>query len=96
VNDSENFGSTITEIGVAVATIWQKEIIGTHFEFLKVARAISGIIFENQGAFLKIRGPRLGFIEGQGANCKISGDFLARIYFSKGKQGGLSPPFMDH
>jgi hypothetical protein len=49
VNDSENFGMGITEIRVAVVKIWQKEVIGTYLEFLKVARAISGIIFENQG-----------------------------------------------
>jgi hypothetical protein len=38
---------------------------------------------------LKIRGPRLDFTEGQGANCKIGGDFLAPDYFSMGKYGGL-------
>jgi hypothetical protein len=49
-----------------------------------------------RGVFLKICGPWLDFTEGQGANCKISGDFPVWIYFSKGKHGGLGPPFMDH
>jgi hypothetical protein len=31
----ENFGARITEIRVAVAKIWRKEVIGTHLEFLK-------------------------------------------------------------
>jgi hypothetical protein len=35
VNDSEKFGTRITEIGVAVAKIWQKEVIGTYLEFLE-------------------------------------------------------------
>jgi hypothetical protein len=64
VNDSENFGTRITKIGVAVAKIWRKEVIGTYLEFLEVARAISRFIFENQGVFLKIRGSRLHFTEG--------------------------------
>jgi hypothetical protein len=35
VNDTEKFGTRITEIGVAVAKIWQKEVIGTYLEFLE-------------------------------------------------------------
>jgi hypothetical protein len=46
-------------------------------------------------AFLKICGPRLDFTEGQGANYKIDGDFLAWNYFSMGKYGGLGPPSVD-
>jgi hypothetical protein len=68
VNYSENFGARITEIRVAVAKIWRKEDIGSYLEFLEVARAISGNIFENQGVFLKICGPQLDFTEGKGAN----------------------------
>jgi hypothetical protein len=68
VNDSKNFGAKITKIGVAVAKIWRKEVIGAYLEFLEVARAISGIIFKNQGVFVKICGPRLDFTERQGAN----------------------------
>jgi hypothetical protein len=49
VNDSENFGARIARIGGAVVKIWRKEVIGTYLEFLKVASAISGIIFGNQG-----------------------------------------------
>jgi hypothetical protein len=61
VNDSKNFDARIAQIGVAVAKIWRKEVKGTYLEFLEVAKVISGIIFENQGVFLKIRGPRLDF-----------------------------------
>jgi hypothetical protein len=50
VNDSKNFDARITQIGVAVAMIWRKEVKGTYLEFLEVARVISGIIFENQGS----------------------------------------------
>jgi hypothetical protein len=85
VNDSKNFGTRIAEIGVAVAKIWQKEVIGTYLEFLEVARVISGIIFENQRVFLKICGPQLDFTYGKGANCNIGGDFLVQNYFSVGK-----------
>jgi hypothetical protein len=35
VNDSEKFGARITEIGVAVPKVWQKDDIGTYLEFLK-------------------------------------------------------------
>jgi hypothetical protein len=35
VNDSEKFGATIAKIRVAVARIWQKEVIGTYLEFLE-------------------------------------------------------------
>jgi hypothetical protein len=35
VNDSETFGIRITEIGVAVAKIWRKEVIRTYLEFLE-------------------------------------------------------------
>jgi hypothetical protein len=41
-----------------------------------VARAVSGIIFENQGVFLKICGPRLDFGQVQGVLRKVLG-----IYF---------------
>jgi hypothetical protein len=95
VNDAKNFGARITKIGVAVAKLWRKEVIGTYLQFLKVAIAISRIILKIRVVFLKICGPRLDFTEGQGANCKIGRDFLARIYFAKGKHGGLSPPFVD-
>jgi hypothetical protein len=53
VNDSENFGTRIAKIGVVVEMIWQKEVIGTYLQFLKVTRAISGIIFKNQGVLLE-------------------------------------------
>jgi hypothetical protein len=96
VNDSENFGTRITEIGVAVAKIWRKEVIGTYLEFLEVARAISRFIFENQGVFLKIRGSRLHFTEGQGLIAKLVGIFRRGIIFQWEKHGGLDPPFMDH
>jgi hypothetical protein len=33
--ESEEFGVRITEIGVAVAKIWWKEVIGTYLEFLE-------------------------------------------------------------
>jgi hypothetical protein len=35
VNDSKKFGARITEIGVVVAKIWRKEVIGTYLEFLE-------------------------------------------------------------
>jgi hypothetical protein len=35
VNDSEKFDTRITKIGVAVAKIWQKEVIGAYLEFLE-------------------------------------------------------------
>jgi hypothetical protein len=50
VKDSENFGARITAIGVAVVKIWQKEFWGLICNFWKVARGISGNIFENQGS----------------------------------------------
>jgi hypothetical protein len=56
VKASENFGVRITEIGVAVAKIWRKEFWGLIYIFWKVARGISGIIFENLRGFLKICG----------------------------------------
>jgi hypothetical protein len=34
-SDSENFGTRIAEIGVTVAKIWRKEVIGTYLEFLE-------------------------------------------------------------
>jgi hypothetical protein len=95
VNDYDNFGTRITEIRVAVAKIWRKEVIGTNLEFLEVARVISRIIFKNQRVFLKIRGPWFDFTEEKRANYKIGGDFPAQNYFSVGKHNGLSPPFMD-
>jgi hypothetical protein len=48
--DSENFVTRITGFGVTVAKIWRKEVIGTYLYVLEVARAISRIIFENQGS----------------------------------------------
>jgi hypothetical protein len=47
VKDSENIGARITEIGVAVAKILQKEFRGLICNFWKVARGISRNIFEN-------------------------------------------------
>jgi hypothetical protein len=35
VNDSKKFGARITEIGVAIAKIWRKEVIGTYLDFLE-------------------------------------------------------------
>jgi hypothetical protein len=35
VKDFDNFGARITEIRVAVAKIWRKEVIGTYLEFLE-------------------------------------------------------------
>jgi hypothetical protein len=37
VNDSTKFDARITEIGVAIAKIWQNEVIGTYLEFLESA-----------------------------------------------------------
>jgi hypothetical protein len=54
VKDSENFGARIAEIGGAVAKIWRKEFRGLICNFWKVARYISGIIFENLRGFLEI------------------------------------------
>jgi hypothetical protein len=82
VDDSENFGARIAKIGIAVAKIRRKEVLRTYLEFLEVTRAIFGIIFENQGVFIKICGPRIDFTERQGANCKMVGIFPPRIYFS--------------
>jgi hypothetical protein len=59
-----------------------------------VARAKLEFIFENQGSSWIFHGLRLDFIEGQGANCKIDGDFPAWNFFSMGKYGGLGPPSM--
>jgi hypothetical protein len=50
-----------------------------------LARAISGIIFENQVVLLGIYGPQLDFTERHGANSKIEGDFLVSDLFSNGK-----------
>jgi hypothetical protein len=57
VNDAKNFGAGITKIGVAVAKLWRKEVIGTYLQFLKVAIAISRIILKIRVVFLKICGP---------------------------------------
>jgi hypothetical protein len=35
VDDTKKFGARITRIGVAVAKIWRKEVIGTYLEFLE-------------------------------------------------------------
>jgi hypothetical protein len=35
VNDSEKFSARIARIGVMVAKIWRKEVIGTYLEFLE-------------------------------------------------------------
>jgi hypothetical protein len=56
-----------------------------------VVRAISGIIFENQVVFLKIRGPRLDFGQVQGVLCKVPWIFPARDLFSNEKAGGPGP-----
>jgi hypothetical protein len=34
-SDSMNFDAIITEIGITVAKIWRKEVIGTYLEFLE-------------------------------------------------------------
>jgi hypothetical protein len=60
-----------------------------------VARVNLELFFKKLGVFLKIRGPRLDFTEGQGANCKIGGDFSAWNYFPMGKFGGPSPRCVD-
>jgi hypothetical protein len=49
-----------------------------------VARAIFGIIFKNQGVFVKIRGLWLEYKETKGPLCKIAGIFWFQIYFSIG------------
>jgi hypothetical protein len=49
-----------------------------------VARAIFGIIFKNQGVFLKIHGLRLDYKETKGPLCKMVGIFWFQIYFSIG------------
>jgi hypothetical protein len=59
-----------------------------------VARAISGIIFENEGSSWNLRGLRLDYRERQGANCKISGDFPTR-FFSMRKYGRLGQQSVD-
>jgi hypothetical protein len=49
-----------------------------------VARTIFGIIFENQGVFLKIYGLLLDYKETKGPLCKMAGIFWFWIYFSIG------------
>jgi hypothetical protein len=51
-----------------------------------VARAIFGIIFENQGVFFKIHGTRLDYKETKGPLCKMAGIFWFCIYFSIGNR----------
>jgi hypothetical protein len=60
-----------------------------------VARAKLEFIFENQGSSWNFHGLWLDFTKGQGANCKISGDFPVQNFFSMGKYGGLGPPSVD-
>jgi hypothetical protein len=57
--------------------------------------AISRIIFENQGVFLKIRGPRLDVGQVQGVLCKVSRIFPAGDLFSNEISGGLGPGRVD-
>jgi hypothetical protein len=47
VKYSKNFGARIAKIVVAAAMIWQKYFWGLICNFWKVARGISGNIFEN-------------------------------------------------
>jgi hypothetical protein len=51
-----------------------------------VARTIFGIIFENQGIFLKIYGLLLDYKETKGPLCKMAGIFWFWIYFSIGNR----------
>jgi hypothetical protein len=59
----------------------EKKLQGLSCNFWKVARAKLEFIFKNQGSSWNFCRLHLDFTEGQGANCKISGDFLARIFF---------------
>jgi hypothetical protein len=61
-----------------------------------VARAISRIIFKNQGVLLEFYGRLLDFTERQGgAKCKMVGIFPGADLFFNGNCGGLSPPSVD-
>jgi hypothetical protein len=65
--------------------IWRKEVAGTFCNFCKVARAKLEFIFKNQESSWNFHGLRLDFTEGQGSNCKISGDFPVRNFIFNGK-----------
>jgi hypothetical protein len=54
VKDPENFSARITKIRVVVAKISRKEFWGLICNFLKVARAIFGIIFKFWGFIIEI------------------------------------------
>jgi hypothetical protein len=69
----------------------EKKLQGPFWNFWKVARAKLEFIFENQGSSWNFHGLRLDFTKGQGANCKISGDFRVRNFFSMVKYDGLGP-----
>jgi hypothetical protein len=60
-----------------------------------VARAIFGIIFKNQGVFLKIWGPLLDFGQVHVVLYKVSEIFPARDLFSNEKFGGPGPRRLD-
>jgi hypothetical protein len=85
VNDSMKFGTRITEIGVVVAKIWQKEVTGTYFKFLESGKGYIWKYFQKLGVFLKICGPQLDFAERHGAICKCSRNFLVSDLFFNGK-----------
>jgi hypothetical protein len=59
-----------------------------------VARAISGIIFENQGVFLEILGRWLDYKEIEGPLCKTGLNFWLRFIF-QWKKHRLGPWLMD-
>jgi hypothetical protein len=53
----------------------EKKLRGFFCNFWEVARGIFGIIFENQGVFLKIHGLRLDYKETKWPLCKTAGIF---------------------
>jgi hypothetical protein len=81
VKDSENFGTRITKIGVAVAKIWRKEFRGFICNIWKVARGISGFIFENLRVSMEIYVPWVDIEQEQGPFCKVEWISGFRIYF---------------
>jgi hypothetical protein len=56
-----------------------------------VARAISGIIFENLRGFFEICGLQVNIEQVQGVLWKVARIFRFWNYFSMGKGGGLGP-----
>jgi hypothetical protein len=62
----------------------EKKLRGFFVIFWEMARGIFGIIFENQGVFLKIHGGQLDYKETKGPLCKMAGIFWFCIYFSIG------------